>query len=253
MFEQSTLTSGPPGKRVWNTVLGMTSQTLLVGCAVLAPMIWPQVMKPEQALTTWLPPVPLGHKPKPDSAKQRPAVRATHRLSQVWNGMPIAPKTIPPAAVRFDDPPMDPTARDAVVGGTGSGIGVPGSILPDIVTSATRVPEPPVVRTTPHTAPETEVIKRVAMGGLVHPARLIHKVEPQYPGTARAIRVSGEVALEIVIGVDGRVREVTYKSGSPLLARAAIDAVRQWIYEPTTLNGVPVEIVGLITVKFILN
>ena len=91
------------------------------------------------------------------------------------------------------------------------------------------------------------------MTSLVKPARLIHKVEPPYPPIAKATRVSGEVALEIIVGIDGRVREVTYKSGSPLLARAAIDAVRQWIYEPTTLNGVPVEIVGLITVKFILN
>lgn len=66
-------------------------------------------------------------------------------------------------------------------------------------------------------------------------------------------RVSGVVELEAVVGIDGRIRELRVKSGSPLLAPAAVEAVRQWIYEPTTLNGEPVEIIAPITVTFRLN
>lgn len=59
--------------------------------------------------------------------------------------------------------------------------------------------------------------------------------------------------LVAVVGSDGRIRELRVKSGNPLLAPAAVAAVRQWIYQPTTLNGEPVEIVAPITVTFRLN
>ena len=81
----------------------------------------------------------------------------------------------------------------------------------------------------------------------------MHRVEPQYPEMARKMRVAGVVELEGVIGTDGRLRELRVVNGHPLLARAALEAVRQWIYAPTTLNGDPVEVIAPITVTFRLN
>jgi protein TonB len=78
-------------------------------------------------------------------------------------------------------------------------------------------------------------------------------VEPLYPPLARQTRVSGVVELVGIIATDGRIRELKLLSGSPLLARAALEAVRQWIYEPTLLNGEPVELVATISVIFRLN
>jgi protein TonB len=70
---------------------------------------------------------------------------------------------------------------------------------------------------------------------------------------ARNMRIQGTVELSSVIGVDGRLKELRVLSGHPLLAGAAIDAVKQWIYEPTYLNGDPVEVIAPITVTFKLN
>jgi protein TonB len=95
--------------------------------------------------------------------------------------------------------------------------------------------------------------KQVMAGGTVKMARLIHRVEPQYPPLARQMRVSGTVELTGIIATDGRIRELKLLSGSPLLARAALEAVRQWVYEPTLLDGEPVELVATISVIFRLN
>jgi protein TonB len=84
-------------------------------------------------------------------------------------------------------------------------------------------------------------------------AQLIHRVEPLYPPLARQTRVSGVVELVGIIATDGRIRELKLLSGSPLLAPAALEAVRQWVYEPTLLNGEPVELVATISVIFRLN
>ena len=84
-------------------------------------------------------------------------------------------------------------------------------------------------------------------------AEPIFRPEPPYPPLARQARVSGIVELEGVIGTDGHLRELRIVSGHPLLAHAALQAVSQWIYKPTTLNGDPVEVIAPIRITFTLN
>ena len=84
-------------------------------------------------------------------------------------------------------------------------------------------------------------------------AEVVHRVEPQYPAIARQMRVQGVVELVGVIATDGHLKELRLVSGHPLLARAAMEAVSQWIYRPTTLNGEPVEVIAPITVTFRMN
>jgi protein TonB len=105
-------------------------------------------------------------------------------------------------------------------------------------------PAPPKPRPAPH---------RIHSGGEVEEALLVHRVEPRYPTLARQIRLEGTVRLHAVIGVDGSVRELEVESGHPLLARAAREAVLQWRYRPTRLNGEPVEVDTTITVIFELG
>jgi TonB family protein len=84
-------------------------------------------------------------------------------------------------------------------------------------------------------------------------ARLIQRVEPTYPESARLLHMSGVVQLRAIIGTDGRVRELTALSGNPILANAAQAAVRQWRYLPTFLDNQPVEVETFITVTFVLG
>ena len=92
----------------------------------------------------------------------------------------------------------------------------------------------------------------VRVGGAVKAPTQISKVQPVYPPIALSSRVSGVVILEALIGVDGRVSDAKVLRSIPLLDQAALDAVRQWAYTPTLLNGVPVPIVMTVTVTFML-
>jgi TonB family protein len=91
------------------------------------------------------------------------------------------------------------------------------------------------------------------VGGVIREPRKVRNVNPVYPDIAKSARVQGVVILEATIGRHGRVGEVRVLRGIPLLDQAAIDAVRQWEYTPTLLNGTPVPVIMTITVKFSLH
>ncbi len=74
------------------------------------------------------------------------------------------------------------------------------------------------------------------------PAMLIHRVEPIYPPLAKQTHREGRVELRAIIGTDGRIRSLQIVAGDPLFEQSAVEAVQQWRYKPTILNGQPVEI-----------
>jgi protein TonB len=81
-------------------------------------------------------------------------------------------------------------------------------------------------------------------------AQLVYRVEPVYPRMAVLANMQGEVKLHALIAKDGSIQSLSLSSGPPILARAALDAVRQWRYRPYILNGQPVEVETFITVNF---
>ena len=94
---------------------------------------------------------------------------------------------------------------------------------------------------------------RIKVGGNVQSAMLVKKVDPVYPDLAKAAGIQGTVTLDIVIGKDGTVESLTAVEGHPLLVQAALDAVRQWTYKTTLLNGEPVGVATSVTVPFQLQ
>jgi protein TonB len=107
-------------------------------------------------------------------------------------------------------------------------------------------PAPPGPRVGPPPPPASPM----RVGGVVRPPQKIHHVTPAYPAIAQAARISGTVTLEALIGEDGSVREVKVLRSVALLDAPAIDAVRQWRFTPTLLNGVPVQVIMSVTVTF---
>jgi protein TonB len=91
------------------------------------------------------------------------------------------------------------------------------------------------------------------VGGQIKPPQKIKDVQPVYPAIARSARVGGAVTIEATIGVEGIVTDATVVKSIPLLDRAALDAVLQWEYTPSLLNGVPVPVVVTVTVNFSPN
>jgi TonB family protein len=113
---------------------------------------------------------------------------------------------------------------------------------------------PPSLESTPGISATTEVLspiaKSSAVGGKVQQARLLKSVPPTYPELARSLRLAGDVTLDALITADGNVRDIKVVSGAVLLQQAAINAVRQWKYEPAQLDGKPVPMHLSLTVKF---
>ena len=127
----------------------------------------------------------------------------------------------------------------------------------DIVLELGAVSEQIVVRG--HASAETPPVpphapKRIRVGGLVQAAKLVNHVVPVYPASAEKQGVEGTVILRAVIGTSGQMLSLSpYNDADPGLTSAAMEAVSQWRYEPTLLNGVPVEVVTTITVVFRLD
>jgi TonB family protein len=106
----------------------------------------------------------------------------------------------------------------------------------------------------PNSKPEAPSIpNRIRVGGNVQQANLVNQVRPLYPPEAKQQRVQGTVQLAAVIGKDGAIMQLDVMSGHPMLAPAALDAVRQWVYKPTLLNGNPVEVSTMIDINFTLS
>jgi len=83
-------------------------------------------------------------------------------------------------------------------------------------------------------------------------SHLIAFAEPEYPARAKTRGIEGTVVLDAVVDRDGAIKEVSVRTGHPLLAESALETVRQWRYCPTTVNGIPVEVQTDMEVKFTL-
>jgi TonB family protein len=141
-------------------------------------------------------------------------------------------------------------AKQAAVGGApgGNAGGVIGGIIGSVPTVAPPPPPPP-----PYAAGQPTTPQRMRVGGTVQQAKLIRQAKPVYPPLAIQARISGHVLLNVIISKDGTIQNLTVASGHPLLVPAALEAVKQWVYQPTLLNGVPVEVVTQIDVNFALS
>jgi protein TonB len=146
-----------------------------------------------------------------------------------------------PGAFLFAADP-GPYSRDAVpvIGG------IPGAS--PTVAPPPKPPAPPAPKAAP---PPPSAPVRV--GGEVRPPVLIHRVDPVYPPLARQARIAGVVQITAILARNGTVRALSITNGHPFLAKAALDAVSQWRYEPTLLNGHPTEIELVIDVTFNLR
>ena len=130
-----------------------------------------------------------------------------------------------------------------IPGGVRGGVlgGVPGGVTGGIVGAVPFVPPP------------ADGTKRINIGGNVQQAKLISQPKPVYPPLAKQAHVSGIVHLSAIIGKEGNVINLAVISGHPLLVPSAMEAVRQWVYRTTLLNGEPVEVITQIDVNYTLS
>ena len=157
--------------------------------------------------------------------------------------MDVNPTAAPVEAPREIRPEtgIESGSRDAVGGVEG---GIVGGVTGGIVGGLAEAPPPPPPPPPP--AP-------VRVGGNIKPPTKVKDVKPQYPPIAQSARVQGVVIIEATIGPSGSVQDAKVLRSIPLLDQAALDAVRQWQFTPTLLNGVPVPVIMTVTVNFTLQ
>ena len=248
MFEQSLMDTAIGKTRTsWAVLASFTLQMLLVGVAILIPLM-NYAGLPATELMTFLvaPPPPPPPPPPPVTVQPKIAPR------EFDTGKLVQPVEIPEEVAIFDEEDVPrPVSIAGVVGGVpgGSVGGALGGVIGGIISSTPMVapPPPPPVKKKPPPP------KRIRVGGSVQRANLVRQVRPVYPPLARQARIQGTVKLTAIIAKDGTIQKLEVLSGHPLLIPSALSAVKQWRYRPTLLNGQPVEVVTQVDVNFTLS
>jgi protein TonB len=222
------------------------SEMLLVGTMILVPLIYTEALPKGQLMGILMAPPPPPPPPPPPVA----AAPVVHIKKVTVDDMMRAPTVIPKTSAKINEQDMAPTSGFGVVGGVpggelgGSLGGVLGGVIGGVLSSTAAPPPPPPKPTAP---------KRIRVGGQVESAKLIFQPRPEYPPLAKMARIQGSVRLEAVISKDGTIQDLKVMSGHPLLVKSALEAVQRWRYQPTLLNGEPVEVVTEIDVNFTLS
>jgi periplasmic protein TonB len=224
----------------------LLASIILEAALVAALLLWPLITPGELPRQFFVTPAPPYHGGSAAPAPSRGTPHSNPGKPHPTNYNVIAQPAYIPIHVQSSSSDGAPEIGSAQGFGAtnlpGSGSG-PGDLLPGGGNSGPAIPTPPPAK------PE----KPRLMSEGVMEAALIQKVQPQYPTVARLMHVSGTVRLRAIIGKDGSVSQLEVLSGNPLLAQAAVAAVREWRYRPTRLNEEAVEIETYITVNFILD
>jgi len=251
MFEQTFVDGVGKTNKTWTVLVSFCGQILAIGVAILIPMIYFDALPKTQLTSMFFVPPPPPPPPPPPAAAPVKMVKVIPR--QFDAGRLMAPKAVPKdiAMIKEEELPP-PSASAGVVGGVPGGVpggtagGVIGGIIGGIPSAAPPPPPPPVEQ-------KKAVVQRIRVGGQVQQANLIRQPKPIYPPLAKQARIQGVVRFNAIIGKDGTIQNLQLISGHPLLVPAAQEAVKQWLYKPTLLNGEPVEVATVIDVNFTLS
>ena len=242
--------SGVPRQRWTTTVLSAVGHVAVMIVLVVSTLYATDVLpEPRDTMAFFVaapvppPPPPAPPVAEPEPSRVKPvATKATRpRPAPVMAKAPVAAPVEAPSSITpetgLEGGEFTPSGIEAGFEGGVAG-GVAGGILGGIITAPPPPPPAPV-------AP-------VRVGGEISAPRLLRRVEPEYPLLAVNAQIQGMVILEATVDATGAVKDTRVLRSHSVLDEAAIDAVRQWRYEPLMLNGTPMPFVLTVTVSFSL-
>src|SRR5271165_6190903 len=237
MFEEMVVSNAQNKKtnKPWTVFLSMLLQVGFLAILILIPLIYTEALPKTLMSSILLAPPPPPPPPPPPAAVQVVKVKPVAHLMEA--GKLVAPKAIPKDVKIIKEEEAPPDVGVGIAGGVPGGVagGSMGGVIGGVIGGAgTAVAPPP---------PPKAAVTRTRVGGAVQAAKLVNRVQPLYPPLARQTRISGK---------SGNVEQLQVVSGHPLLVQSALDAVKQWRYQPTLLNGEPVEVDTEIDVIFSL-
>jgi protein TonB len=207
---------------------------------VLIPLVFTDALPKQQLMTFLVAPPPPPPPPPPPAA----AVHVVKQIqTDIVNGELRTPTKIPQKVQMIKEDEAPPSmASSGVIGGVPGGI--PGGQMGGVIGG--------IISSTPMAVPKVATPQRVRVSMGVTSGLLLRKVNPTYPPLARQARIQGVVLLQAEISKSGDIENLRLISGHPMLAPAAIEAVKQWKYKPYLLNGEPVEVDTQVQVNFTL-
>src|SRR3954468_12205548 len=228
------------GSRSWYTVpLSIIVHTGILVALIIIPLMAADVLPVPPAMMNAF--VAAATQPPSPPPSPPPPCAASPPAPKPVDTNPAAAPVEAPKEIR-PETGLERGVQNAV-GGVEGGIagGVAGGIVGGLAEAPPPPPPPP-----PPPAP-------ARVGGNIKPPTKIKDVRPVYPSIAQSARVQGVVIIEATIGPDGRVQEAKVLRSIALLDAAALEAVKQWQFTPTTLNGTPVPVIMTVTVNFTLQ
>jgi protein TonB len=250
MFDAIGVSEGT--RKPWTVAVSFAGQAVLIGLAILAPLVSTERLPHGRSLGDLFlplePPRALPHRAPQPAAKPSNMVPP-----QITPKGLVLPTKIPDKPVILQDPESiaGADAGVGVPGGFGDSTGSGNSVI-DSLLGARAAPPLQSIPVVKQVAPPA-LPKRIRLGGIVEESKLLSGPPPAYPPLARQARIEGTVRLEAVISRDGTILNLRAVSGHPLLIPAALAAVREWVFRPTSLNGDPVEVATEIEVHFTLQ
>jgi len=231
------------GAKTSDFLVALLFHVVVIGGPILAGLYYTDTINLKAFATTLL--VAPGP-PPPPPAPAASVVKAPPPKRVLMNGGKlIAPRVIPRQIAEIKETPVEWDGVGGVVGGVPGGQmgGVIGGVIGSVLNTTAKPIAPPTGKSS---AP-------VRVGGRVRRPKAIMQVPPEYPVLAKHARIQGQVLIDAVLDEQGNVVDMQIVSGHPLLYQAALDALKQWKYEPTYLNDEPVAVKMTVTITFQLG
>jgi protein TonB len=251
MFDQTFVDGVGKTNKSWTVTVSFMVEFVAIGVMILIPLIWTEAL-PKASLVNFLT-APAPPPPPPPPPPPAQVIKVVHVAPRQFNGQTLqAPREIPKQVAMITEDALPPSNIGAQVGGVDGGIPGGTGFSGGGAGFAPPPPPPPPPPKVDVVKPKVEGPQKISSG--VQAAKLIKNPKPIYPTIAKSARIQGTVVLQAYIGKDGTIQNLKMVStASPLLVQAAMDAVKQWVYQPTLLNGEPVDVITEITVNFTLQ
>ena len=241
LIEKNRMTSG---SRTLDVMVSVLFHVAVISIPIFLSLYFTETINLKQFTATLLVAPPPPPPPPPPAAAVVRAI-TPHRVF-MNQGKLTAPRYIPERVAEIKEAPIPDSDLGGVAGGVPGGVpggqmnGVIGGVLGGVINTSVLPPQP-----------KSKAPLRV--GGRVREPKLLYRPELRYPVLARQAHVSGVVMIDAVLDERGNVVEMKIVNGPPLLYTAALEYLKQWKYEPTYLNDVPISVEMIVSIIFQLN
>ena len=244
LLEQNPMRTG---SKTLDVAVAVMLHVIVIATPILLGLFYTDTINIKQYASMLLV-APAPPPPPPPPASSAAIKASPMRRVFMSGGKLLAPTVIPKEIAQIREAPVEPDTFDGITGGVPGGVpgGQMGGVIGGVIGGVLNTGAKPLLPTGRPNAP-------IRVGGRVKPPKPISQVRPAYPLLAKQARVQGLVQIDAILDEQGNVIDMKVVSGPPLLYQAALDALKQWKYEPVYLNDQAIAVEMTVTITFQLG